>query len=270
MPNNVRGTNMVKNVCPECESNNPDEATFCQNCGTNLRTDEKLDIKEPKEVKKLKKGKHWVTTGKISVYSEGLLHDNKFTKNSIKIPWDQILDVKYSRSQNKVYITTSDFKEHIFMGRLGLTMKSDVTKGIYLLTKEKMSGKVDAGVDLEYEKKKKKHLVKQELKEQILSPKAGDLKKRQRKFLDGLAKMTIEILSNGHSGATRAGATIALGIIGYAATKGDKAKKLDIFVKITEDKILISGGVNTEINIVDINNTMLSSKLTLNFNDGFL
>lgn len=182
--------------------------------------------------------------------------------------------------KNKAKITTSDFRVHTFSGILNLiTMKSNVTWGIYLIAKDKMSGKVEDDIDIDHKVKMKKEQIANEVKkredlaikefiEKTQTPKPEDYKRRQQKFLDGRAKMVFELPPKGRSGATRAGATIALGIIGYAATKGDKTQKKDVYVRLTDDKLFITGGVNTEINISDISNTILSGSLTLNFVDG--
>ncbi len=203
--------------CPECGANNPDEALFCQECGNKFQT-EILDLNkstnEPKEVTKLKKGKHLVTSGKISVYSEGLELDNKYTSKITKFPWDQITDVKYSRAMNRVTITTSDNQKRVFIGRLNpLTMKSDVTKGIYLLTKQMMCGK-----------------TKEEKIEEITD--SDCIKKMESSAQKFMVEIPVEIEEapkkfKDKSGA-RAGATLLGGVLlgpvgalaGYAATRG--------------------------------------------------
>lgn len=99
----------------------------------------------------------------------------------------------------------------------------------------------------------------------------AEFEQRQVKFLEGQAKMVIELPSTGYSGAARAGATLALGIIGYAATKGGKTKRHNVVVKVTDDKLQVSGQITSDINISDIKNTMFQDNppiLTLNFNDG--
>lgn len=234
------GYYMVEKFCSKCGIQNPDGAAFCQECGEELN---KVILNEPQEITKLKEGKHQVLQGIISVYPEGIKLENELNEKT-KLPWNQIIDVKYSRFPNAIIITMSDNEKYRF------TCKREIAKGIYLLTKQKMSGTI------------------QEIGQRKL---LSDLEKRKMKFLDGRAKMIIELPSTGYSGGARATATLALGIIGYAATKGGKTKQYKIIVKVAEDKLKISGQISTEIKISDIENTMFQDNppiLTLNFKNG--
>lgn len=241
---------MVNKFCPECGANNPDEALFCQECGNKIRTEELLDLNkfadEPKEVTKLKKGKHWVTKGKISVYSEGLELDNKYTGKITKFPWNQITDVKYSRAMNRVTITTSNNQKHVFIGRLNpLTMKSDVTKGIYLLTNQMMCGVL---------KEEKIEETKEEKFEKATD--SDCIRKMESSAHNFMVEIPIEIEEapkkiKDKSG-TSAGATLLGGMLfgpvgalaGYAATKGPTVVQTGPIKKIAKKFITFKVSVH--------------------------
>ncbi len=89
-------------------------------------------------------------------------------------------------------------------------------------------------------------------------------------LLEGIVKMKIQVPSSGHSGATRAIATLGLGLVGFAATIGKNTEDWNVNIELKRDKILISGAVETNINISDIKSTSLQlySQIILNFVDG--
>lgn len=231
---------MGNNICPYCQKVNEEEYNFCQECGTEL-----VSNIESKEVGRLKNEDYMPQTVKISFYSEGLEFENKSNGEFSKIPFDKVADMKHS--SNKVSIITYDNLKYEFTGLSDkLTMKSDLTKGTYSLSITKISGK----------------LIEKKL------PKISDFERRRNKFFDGTAKMLIELPPKTRSGATRVGATLAFGIIGYVATSGKKSKKANVFIRVKDDKISISGDVSSEFKISDIRSTLLSSSLKINFVDG--
>lgn len=92
----------------------------------------------------------------------------------------------------------------------------------------------------------------------------------RNELLDGIVKMKMQVPSSGYSGASRAIATLGLGLVGFAATMGGKTSDWIVNVELKKSKILISGPIETSINISDIKNTVLQlfSQITINFVDG--
>lgn len=93
--------------------------------------------------------------------------------------------------------------------------------------------------------------------------------KIKENFLSGNEKMIIEIHGSGYSESGRAVATLFLGPLGYALTKGGQ-RTHKIKVKITDELLIVEGKISSEIKLLDINNTIIEkkSKLRINFKDG--
>jgi len=101
-----------------------------------------------------------------------------------------------------------------------------------------------------------------------------DIKKKRQEFLEGTPQMILKVpIIGGSSTAVRTTATLVFGIVGYAATRGGGSREHKIKVKITDDELILSGVVNSNIDLSNITNTMMRhgnprTRITINFNDG--
>lgn len=93
----------------------------------------------------------------------------------------------------------------------------------------------------------------------------------RNELLHGKARMLIQIPTRAYSGGERAVATLGLGLVGFAATgSNNTTKNVIVDVQVIKTRLVISGILDTEIDIFDISNTFLLrfSTLTMKFKDG--